>query len=272
MPNDYELACYYDEMYYGKNRKKFLTPIQIMVTAMTKSKWGKIQRLMVSGGRFLDIGCGRGTLVQKARAEGYEAYGIERNASPQHTEPHIFYKDLSECAFPDNHFQTIILFHVLEHLREPVETLREIRRILQPGGWLFLAVPNFGGAQARASGRDWFHLDLPRHLWHFNKRSLAKLLEQNGFHVQRTSTYSFEYDWYGTLQSWMNRAMGDENLLYAILKGERRFSAVGKIMRLAVASLLALPALINSIWDAARGEGGTLSMMAKKKELDALKR
>ena len=264
-PQESELASYYDEAYYGKGRKKFLRPVEIGIAAWSWLKWKSVQPLLGSEGRLLDIGCGRGTLVKLARGAGYESYGIERASSPDLSLPYVFYKDLPECNFPDEHFQAVILWHVLEHLPDPAATLREIHRILRPGGWLYIAVPNFGGAQSQASGRHWFHLDLPRHLWHFRRSSLETLLARHGFRAVRCSTFSLEYDWFGTLQSWMNRALRDENRLYFLLKGEHPFAALEKLSRLAAAGFLFLPALGSALWDADREQGGTLHLTAQKK-------
>jgi SAM-dependent methyltransferase len=262
-PSEEELGRYYDEAYYGKDRKKFLPPVEAGIAALTWMKWRSVRDLLPPGARLLDIGCGRGTLVRMARDAGFEAYGIERS-SRQHVLPYVYSKDLAECRFPDGRFRTVILWHVLEHLRDPRAALAEIHRIIEPQGWLSVAVPNFGGAQAEAAGRHWFHLDLPRHLWHFRRRSLEKLFEKTGFRIARCSTFSFEYDWYGTLQSWMNRAGSDDNRLYSILKGESSVPPVEKAQRMAAAAVLALPALGSAVWDAARNRGGTLTVLAQR--------
>jgi SAM-dependent methyltransferase len=259
-----QLARFYHIAYYGRDRRKFVGPFEAAVAARNSLKWRTLRPLLRPGDRMLDVGCGRGTMVRLARASGVEAYGIERPAPGETPRPWVFYKDLAECAFPDGQFQLVILWHVLEHLQDPRQTLREVHRILKPGGWLSLAVPNFGGAQARASGSDWFHLDLPRHLWHFRRQSLQALIEGAGFRMARCTTLSVEYDWFGTLQSWMNRALEDDNGLYSLLKREKPQPLVESLRRLAAAAGLALPALLSVLWDAARGEGGTLTVAARK--------
>jgi len=231
---------------------------------LTAVKWRRLRPLLKTGERLLDVGCGRGTLVQMARADGVEAFGVERDFPHGEPSDHIIYKDLMECAFPSAHFRLVILWHVLEHLNDPEATLEEIHRILAPGGWLSLAVPNYGGAQAGASGAHWFHLDLPRHFWHFRPQTLRRLAEEHGFRVIDQGTYSFEYDWFGTLQSWLNSGFRDDNRLYGVLRGARRVGHLDSLLRLALASGLALPALGSAIWDAARGQGGTLYLLLQK--------
>ena len=266
LPSESELATLYDKRYYGDNRRKFLAPIEAGVAALTRLKWKRLERLLSPGGRLLDIGCGRGTLLTLARASGFEALGIERASPVGHSIPGILYKSLPECNFPNSHFQLVVLWHVLEHLPDPVTTLREIHRILQPRGWLSIAVPNYGGAQAEASGTCWFHLDVPRHFWHFRFSSLQGLLSHSGFRITHSSTFSLEYDWFGTVQSWMSRTFQDENRLYSQLKGELAAPMKERISRLATAVLLAPPAAASVLWDAARGRGQTLTVMAQKLE------
>ena len=263
-PSESELASFYGKTYYGENRQKFLSPVQIGVDLLTRWKWRKLHALLNRGDRFLDIGCGRGTLLQRARAGGIEAYGIERPSPVGHSVPGVLYQSLPECHFPDNHFHVVVLWHVLEHLEDPAATLREIQRILRPGGWLSIAVPNYGGAQAEASGPDWFHLDLPRHFWHFRLSSLQPLLSDHGFQLFRSTTFSLEYDWFGTLQSWMNRWLHDNGRFYSLLQGAAKPGASQLSRELAAATVLALPALASALWDAARGQGGTLGVTARK--------
>ena len=81
-----------------------------------------------------------------------------------------------------------MIWHVLEHLHDPKGALLEARRILRPGGRLVVAVPNFSSLQARWAGAAWFHLDLPRHLWHFPLAALRRLLADCGFEIRRSTT------------------------------------------------------------------------------------
>ena len=125
-------------------------------------------------------------------------------------------------------------------------------------------MPNFGGAQYKVPGPHWFHLDPPRHFWHFRQSALQSLLRERGFRIHHCSTLSVEYDWFGTLQSWMNRLARDENRLYFLLQGKPARSLPQELARLLLASGLALPALASALSDAARRQGGTLTITAQK--------
>ena len=263
-PGDFELDHLYDESYYGKGRRKFTKILEAGIAALTLLKWKRMRPLLGPRDRLLDVGCGRGTLVRLARSAGFEALGIERHFPDAPFSPNVYYHDLTDGAFPAGHFQVVVLWHVLEHLPDPLANLQEIHRLLQPGGWLSVVVPNFGGAQAQASGRHWFHLDLPRHLWHFELPALEELLERAGFRIAHRATLSLEYDWFGTLQSWMNRIARNDNRLYSLLKGKLAASPADQLAQLSLAAALALPALAGALWDASRGQGGTLTLLAPK--------
>ncbi len=232
IPESGELNAYYTQDYYGEDRQKFHSVLERGILSLTRWKWNRLRPLFSPGDRMLDIGCGRGVLVQLARQADVEAYGLERHYPGAPNRPHVIYQDLADCDFPPAHFQGIVIWHVLEHLPDPVAALRRIHELLQPGGWVSVAVPNYGGAQAGASGPEWFHLDLPRHIWHLRPQVLERMLSRAGLRVMQRRTFSFEYDWFGTLQSWMNRWTGNNNRLYAMLKGEGGQSAGEKLSNL----------------------------------------
>lgn len=78
-------------------------------------------------------------------------------------------------------FDVITMWHSLEHVHEPAPLLREARRLLAPGGKIVIAVPNIDSLPFRWFGKDWFGLELPRHLTHFTPSSLLQMLQRCGF-------------------------------------------------------------------------------------------
>ena len=154
---------------------------------------------------MLDVGCGRGVLLSALAERGFESHGFEVSpAAAAGVDPRAimgFGKNLEEAAYPRSYFDQVIIWHVLEHLPDPRRTLDEIPPCLKPGGRLVVAVPNYSSLQARCFGAGWFHLDPPRHLYHFPVEGLRRLLESTGFQVDREHHFSLRQNPFGWVQS-----------------------------------------------------------------------
>ena len=137
------------------------------------------------GGRLLDVGCGRGDLVQAAQELGWDAEGLDSDpvavASARHRGWRISLGSIAGQQYPADHFDVIVMSHVIEHLADPVAVLEQCHRILKPGGRLVLATPNVESQFHRKFGRAWLHLDPPRHLFLFARKSLHALVRRAGF-------------------------------------------------------------------------------------------
>jgi SAM-dependent methyltransferase len=140
------------------------------------------------GRRLLDVGCGDGLLVSEARRAGLDACGVDYPGTPRWPECDPAWKrsaDLEAFDEPAAAWDVVSFFHVVEHLRDPVSTLRRVRQWLRPGGVLVVQVPNAASIQAGLFGTRWYGLDVPRHLLHFDPATLSRLLATAGFDVER---------------------------------------------------------------------------------------
>jgi 2-polyprenyl-3-methyl-5-hydroxy-6-metoxy-1,4-benzoquinol methylase len=140
---------------------------------------------------------------------GFEVHGVELNelafeGIDRRVQQHVS-ASLSELRFASGYFDEVIIWHVLEHLPDPRGTIREIRRVLKAGGTLVVAVPNFSSWQSRWTASAWFHLDLPRHLFHFPLAALQRLISEEGFVCTATHHFSLRQNPFGWLQSVLNR-------------------------------------------------------------------
>jgi SAM-dependent methyltransferase len=149
----------------------------------------------------LDVGCGTGALLAALRQDGWAVQGVDPDATlaRQAREERglaVFVGDLAAAAFPNEHFDLVVLWHVLEHLPAPLATLGEVRRVLRPGGVAVIGVPNAASLQARLLGRYWAAYDVPWHLSHFSPGTLGKLLEQAGFRTVRLACFSGSWSIY----------------------------------------------------------------------------
>jgi SAM-dependent methyltransferase len=169
-------------------------------------------------GSLLDIGCGDGSFLLAARKRGWRVFGTELNPQDALRNGLSVVTDIND-AIDSAPFDCITLWHSLEHLRDPLNTLKTIRRLLSPTGVLIIAVPDNGGLQATLFGRSWVHLDVPRHLYHFGKDSLSMLLQATGFAPFRWRHQEFEYDLLGWSQSALNRVLPTPNVFFHLLMG-----------------------------------------------------
>lgn len=146
-----------------------------------------------TGARVLDVGCGTGGFLRQLAALGWEVWGIEPSAEVAQAaverlvvaEARIYAGVAEDADFAEGTFDLVTMWHVLEHLHDPKGVLAKAARWLRPGGTLRLAVPNIASLESRLFGRLWFGLDVPRHLHHFSRATVCRLLESCGFTVER---------------------------------------------------------------------------------------
>jgi 2-polyprenyl-3-methyl-5-hydroxy-6-metoxy-1,4-benzoquinol methylase len=144
--------------------------------------------------RLLDVGCATGNLLQVAREHGWDTYGIE--ISPWAVERArqkgltVYGKPLQECNLESSSFDVVTLYDVLEHFPDPKNELREIRRILKPGGWLIIETPNIDSVPVKLLYGAKSDLVQPNaHLVLFSKATLRRILEMMGFRVTKMRTF-----------------------------------------------------------------------------------
>jgi SAM-dependent methyltransferase len=169
-------------------------------------------------GTLLDFGCGDGAFLLAARKCGWQVQGTELNPHAARKRGLDVVTDIHEI--PDTTvFDCITLWHSLEHLCDPLSTLKSIRNYLSPTGVLLIAVPDNDGFQARLFGRRWLHLDVPRHLYHYSETSLSALLRTTGFNPAKRWHQEFEYDLIGWSQSALNCLLPTSSVFVDLLMG-----------------------------------------------------
>lgn len=147
----------------------------------------------IGQGRLLDVGCGPGVNLKTFQEQGWEVYGIEMSGTAvtqarERVGDRIHLGTFENAPFKDESFDVVLFSHTLEHLFRPADALARARRVLEPEGMVVIAVPNADSLEARLFGRWWVPWDPPRHLFHFEKATLIRLLERAGFRVVRFRT------------------------------------------------------------------------------------
>ncbi len=256
------------EGYRREGGKRFLYGAEALVRFFRVRRARLIERLSRAPRktgknlRILDIGCGRGLMLAELASRGWECYGTELPGQAPGTSgaPFKVYEGrISDLDLPSEFFDVVTLWHVFEHLRDPMRALKEIRRILKPGGLLVISVPNIGSLQAKLFGRRWIHLDLPRHLYHFSPRSLGCALRESGFSIADWSHFSAEHGISGIILSFGALISGRGHDLFSTLRGE------GKGFGAAAASMAFAPvAIVFSVLEALLKRGGGMTVLAVK--------
>ena len=279
-PQPADLSPYYPATYYGSpDQRRFPKVVEWMQRQLYARRVRMVEHFAsMPPGKVLDVGCGRGLLLQAFRERGWQVQGTEFSAHAARIPREalgldVAVGDLVEQKFPSETFDAVTLWHVLEHVPDPRVLIAEISRILKPGGVLFLGIPNVGGWEARLCRDKWFHLDVPRHLNHLTRERLRQLLEERGFEWRASGGFSVEYDLFSFVQSFLNRCGLRHNLLYNLLRqGPAKTLVHRDFPSWQVPATLILGALLGLIgmpWILAAGffqQGGTVTAVALKRK------
>jgi SAM-dependent methyltransferase len=271
MPSAEAIAAFYPDDYYGAPGVKFHRLVESAVRWIGERHVSFLALGLAPGARVLDVGCGRGVVLRALADRGLEVHGVEMSESAARgADPRAriaIARDLAGAGYPRSYFDQVLVWHVLEHLERPRETLVEVQRILRPGGRLVVAVPNFASAQAVWSGAAWFHLDLPRHLYQFPLPALRRLLDETGFEPISDHHFSLRQNPFGWIQSVLNRVPRlPRNGLYTLLQTRvAHFDLATRAVLLGAFALLAPGAVALSVWDALRRTGATVHVMALRR-------
>jgi SAM-dependent methyltransferase len=197
-PSDDQLAAIYGSNYFiGSSETDRLGAQFDLVKRATAALqldeiagYLRAHRQASDGLSLLEVGCGHGNMLLEARNRGYDVHGLEYSADAARIANRklgvnaIRIGTIGQDTFAEDSFDICILADVIEHVRDPADFLRHVRRILKPGGVIFIATPSTDSWSARLLGRQWMEYK-PEHLFYFDRNSIERLLQSAGFdHIE----------------------------------------------------------------------------------------
>jgi len=196
-PDENNLGRYYESDDYishtdGK-RSLFEKAYHFIKNIALKNKLSLINKLHNSKGNLLDIGAGTGDFLLVAKNNGWNIIGVEPSEKAKviaNAKGVNLKSSISELE--DNSFDVITMWHVLEHVPNLENQIKELKRLLKSNGTILIAVPNFNSFDAKYYKEFWAAYDVPRHLWHFSKTAIQKLFAPEDLHLEKILPMKFD--------------------------------------------------------------------------------
>lgn len=194
-----ELHNLYDDTYFAEypGGESYAADVaQRRFEAARRLHW--IQKYVASG-NLLEIGAAEGEFLDVVREAGYGVCGVEPASGLAEKARAARGLDvrtgfIEEVELPDIQFDAICMWHVLEHITEPHESVRRLRQTIASDGHLFLEIPNIASVKAKLQATEWFNLDPRHHVAFYTIEQLRRLLDDCGFElIETTSVSGFSY-------------------------------------------------------------------------------
>lgn len=220
-PTQEEIRAYYPDWYHCR---AWAGTVDLEKTEVWGTPWREVMAKKAAPilrhkrkGKILDVGCGDGSLLKYMQELGWQTYGVEfHDVSARYAREvlglNVFSGKLAEADYPEGTFDVITLFHVLEHLADPLKALEKIYALLAQHGVLLIEVPNFGGFEAQIFRSKWARVAAPLHLYHFTPRTLELVLKKSGFTPVRLEFVSPAYKYAAGYSESLRNCLADVGL------------------------------------------------------------
>lgn len=228
VPDEHHIGKYYhseDYISHSDTQKGIINKLYHIVRkiSLQQKKQYVVNATGIQQGHILDIGCGTGSFLHTMKQSGWLTTGLEpdENARQVAQKKYQLHPLSIEQLFqlPEQSFDAITMWHVLEHVHRLHEYFEQIKLLLQPDGKLLIAVPNYTSRDASHYKAFWAAYDVPRHLYHFSPASLVQLAEKHGFHVSKKIVMPFDAFYISLLSEKYRR--GKNNYIAGALTGIR---------------------------------------------------
>jgi 2-polyprenyl-3-methyl-5-hydroxy-6-metoxy-1,4-benzoquinol methylase len=198
-PTEQQLTELYSADYFKGNKGNLgYANYRDLAEANMKVMWREFQQYVplpeIKPKRILDVGCATGAFLAGAKQLGWHCIGIDRVESALQVARDVYgietiLGDITNQNTLSGSIGIVTMWHVLEHLVDPLPALVQAYTMLAPGGYLFVEVPNWNSVGRVVRGRNWANLRPPEHINHFSPGSLSYLISKAGFTVTRVTTH-----------------------------------------------------------------------------------
>jgi 2-polyprenyl-3-methyl-5-hydroxy-6-metoxy-1,4-benzoquinol methylase len=191
------LGKYYESADYishtDSKRSLFEKAYHFVKNIALKNKLDLINSHQPSKGQILDIGAGTGEFLAVAGKDGWKTVGVEPSDKAKAIAKNKGVSFVENTSELESHsFDVISMWHVLEHVPNLDEQIKELKRLLKPTGTLIVAVPNFKSFDAKHYGNFWAAYDVPIHFWHFSKKAIQLLFDKENMELQKVLPMKFD--------------------------------------------------------------------------------
>jgi 2-polyprenyl-3-methyl-5-hydroxy-6-metoxy-1,4-benzoquinol methylase len=191
------LGKYYESADYishtDSKRSIFEKAYHFVKNIALKNKLNLINSYQPSKGLILDIGAGTGDFLTVAQNDGWKTVGVEPSDKAKAIAKNKGVSFVENTSELESHtFDVISMWHVLEHVPNLDEQIKELKRLLKPSGTLIVAVPNFKSFDAKHYGNFWAAYDVPIHFWHFSKTAIQKLFAKENMKLEKVLPMKFD--------------------------------------------------------------------------------
>jgi 2-polyprenyl-3-methyl-5-hydroxy-6-metoxy-1,4-benzoquinol methylase len=229
IPEITTLGKYYESVAYVSHSAQPTTLMdRLYILARTKTiKWkARLIKKDITADHItlLDYGCGTGDFLTHCKHLGWKVQGIEPSGSARQIAEtksgQTIYPAIEQL--PSAQFDIITLWHVLEHVPDLHQLIKNLSNRLKPNGTIFIAVPNRNSWDAKHYQSNWAAYDVPRHLWHFTLQDMKKIMSAHSLNVIDIIPMKLDAYYVSLLsEKYQNNRIGPLTVLKSVLNGLR---------------------------------------------------
>ena len=209
--NEKDLSNYYVKTNYQSFKSSFSSFFDIIYNSVRYFNSHQKYEVLkdVTKGDLLDYGSGSGFFAKYLRKKNFVVYEYE----PINTGSNKWMIEKEKLKTKKKCFSVVMLWHVLEHVNDPIKELKFIKTLLKKGSYIVVAMPNINSYDSIYYGKHWAGYDLPRHRFHFNPLTFSGLCKRLGLKIKKTIPMYYD-SYYVSILSEKNRKS-----MFSFIKG-----------------------------------------------------